>query len=122
MMISKQRGISLPVVLLIAAIGLLAIRTGMALVPMYVDDAMLQQILQKIEQNGDVDGKTTNRDIRRLLEERLEFNRLQIPIDTLEVERTRDRITLSWPYERRDNVVANIDLVARFQHNVVFDR
>ena len=65
MMISKQRGISLPVVLLIAAIGLLAIRTGMALVPMYVDDAMLQQILQKIEQNGDVDGKTTNRDIRR---------------------------------------------------------
>ena len=122
MIISKQRGISLPVVLLIAAIGLLAIRTGMALVPMYVDDAMLQQILQKIEQNGDVDGKTTNRDIRRLLEERLEFNRLQIPIDTLEVERTRDRITLSWPYERRDNVVANIDLVARFQHNVVFDR
>ena len=122
MMISKQRGISLPVVLLIAAIGLLAIRTGMALVPMYVDDAMLQQILQKIEQNGDVDGKTTNRDIRRLLEERLEFNRLQIPIDALEVERTRDRITLSWPYERRDNVVANIDLVARFQHNVVFDR
>ncbi|ASP39199.1 hypothetical protein CHH28_11145 [Bacterioplanes sanyensis] len=122
MLISKQRGISMPMILLVLVVAVVAIRTGMALVPMFVDDTMVKQILQTIVSNEELDGKSTNRDIRRLLEERLRFNNINVSIDTLEIERTRDRLTLSWPYERRDNVMANIDLVARFQHEVVFDR
>jgi hypothetical protein len=122
MMMKKQQGISMPTALLIILIGVIAIRTGMALVPMYVDDTMLKQVLTNIEQSEEINGKSTNREIRRLLEERLDFNNLNISIETLEIDRTRDTITLRWPYERRDNVMSNIDLVTRFQHEVVFER
>ncbi len=122
MMMNKQRGLSMPSILVIVLVVIVAARVGIALFPMYFDDRMLQQVLETIEKNGDIEGKSTNREIRNLLEERLRFNNLNIPMETLEIDRARDTITLRWPYERRDNVMSNIDLVTRFQHEVVFER
>lgn len=122
MLISKQRGISMPVVLMVVLVFVVAVRTGLALGPMYFDDKMLQQILATLKKQDEIDISTTNRDIRALLQQRLRFNSLEIPIESMEIERTREDVTIRWSYERRDNVMANIDLVARFQHEVVFDR
>lgn len=119
---NKQSGIAtLPV--LLAVFGFILItKVAFAVVPMYMQDSVVTQVLDTLEESGEVTSRTRSKQLRTLLERRLENSQADIPLDGLEIRRTRNGIVLFLSYEKRGSFFANIDLVGRFQHQKDFSQ
>ena len=121
-MMKKQSGIAaLPVLLSLFGV-ILIIKVAVAVVPMYVQDSVVSQVLDTLQESGEVTRRTRSRQLRELLERRLENSQAEIPMEGLEIRRTRNGIVLLWEYEKRAGLFANIDLVGRFQHQKDFNQ
>ncbi|WP_420591606.1 DUF4845 domain-containing protein [Bacterioplanoides sp.] len=118
----KQSGMAaLPV--LLAVFGLILIlKVAFAVVPMYMQDGVVTQVLDTLQSSGEVTSRTRSKQLRVLLERRLENSQADIPLDGLEIRRTRNGIVLFLAYEKRGSLFANIDLVGRFQHQKDFSQ
>ncbi|MCH2039512.1 MAG: DUF4845 domain-containing protein [Saccharospirillaceae bacterium] len=118
----KQSGMAaLPVLLAIFGL-ILVIKVAFAVVPMYLQDSVVTQVLDTLQSSGEVTSRTRSKQLRALLERRLENGQADIPLDGLEIRRTRNGIVLFLSYEKRGNLFANIDLVGRFQHQKDFSQ
>ena len=118
----KQSGIAaLPVLLAIFAL-ILIIKVAIAVVPMYMQDSVVAQVLNTLQSSGEVTKRTRSKQLRELLERRLENSQVDVPMEGLEIRRTRNGIVLFWQYEERADFFANIALIGRFQHQKDFSQ
>lgn len=107
--------------LVVGLVGLLIIKAGIALVPVYWDDRMLNTVLKKTQETPEYSGLNA-KELVSLVEGLLQRNNLEIPTDDLEVKlNSSQTLELNWPYERRANWIGNIDLVVKFQHQKEFN-
>ena len=82
---------------------------------MHWDDRILVSILDDLSEV--VDGDTTPKEARKLLDSRLSTNHMRmIPTNELVITKHKGQIKLIWQYERRDHVMSNVDIALTFNH------
>lgn len=118
----KQAGMTIPSMLVLAVVGIILVKAGMAIVPMYWDDRMLGTVLNRMQQTPD-ERQTNPKALLKLIEERLSSNNLKIPTDTAKITTTAGGgLALDWEYERRDNWLGSVDIVVRFKQTKEFNK
>jgi len=112
---SKQGGFSVVLLLVVLALAVFSANIVVRMAAIKWDDYILTTILEDLA--GDIKPDMREKDVLKLLDGRLEINRLNvIPKKDLRVVKKKGQLTLFWPYERRENAVSNMDIVLTFNH------
>ncbi|CCK75637.1 MAG: DUF4845 domain-containing protein [Oleispira antarctica] len=111
---TKQTGVSFISILAFLVLLVFSLNFVVRIFGMHWDDRLLVSILDDLPEVLNKDSSV--KDVRKLLNSRLSMNRLGIPTDELVITKHKGEITLVWPYERRDHVMSNVDIVLTFNH------
>ena len=112
---AKQTGASFISILAFLILLVFSLNFIVRIFGMHWDDRLLVSILDDLPEVINQD--TSAKDVRKLLNSRLEINRMRmIPTDDLVITKHKGEIKLVWPYERRDHVMSNVDIVLTFNH------
>jgi hypothetical protein len=111
---AKQTGVSFISILAFLVLLGLSLNFVVRIFGMHWDDRLLVTILDDLPEVIDRDSSV--QDVRKLLDSRLDLNRLPIPTEELVITKRKGEIKLIWNYERRDHVMSNIDIVLTFNH------
>ena len=109
-----QRGMTMLGFLITLSVVILFLFCGMKIVPMYIEFYSVKKALASIanEQNAAASSKEA---IRALFARHIKIDYVKIiKPDMLKIETTGDGYNLSVTYERREELVANLDVVGRF--------
>ena len=100
---------------LLAFFVLVALR----LVPVYLEYGKVVTVLESIEQEPGITAKTRP-EIKSLIQRRLDINDVRSvrARDDFRVVKERGYLVIGTEYERREHLLGNIDVVARFQREV----
>jgi len=115
----EQRGITtIGLLILLAFLGLVGFAV-IQMVPVYLENMKVQQVLNQAKDK--LDGqKATVTDIRKALGNSVNIEDLR-EIDVrkdIVIERSKDGYTVSIDYQREKTFLANLYLVAKFDHSV----
>lgn len=111
---NKQHGISMLSFLINATIGIFLIITILRCIPIWIENAAIERIIEKIESDGAKD--ITN--IRKLYSANAEVNDIKsLTADELEVDVTDNTVTITYEYESRVPIWKNISFVFSFNNN-----
>jgi hypothetical protein len=111
---TKQAGVSFISILAFLVLLVFSLNFIVRIFGMHWDDRLLVTILDDLP--GVIDRDSSVKDVRSLLNSRLDINRLRIPTNELVITKRKGEITLIWNYERRDHVMSNVDIVLNFNH------
>jgi hypothetical protein len=111
---AKQTGVSFISILAFLVLLVFSLNFVVRIFGMHWDDRLLVTILDDLP--GVIDRDSSVKDVRSLLNSRLDINRLRIPTNELVITKRKGEITLIWNYERRDHVMSNVDIVLTFNH------
>jgi hypothetical protein len=111
---AKQEGLSLISTLAFLVLLIFSLHFFVRIFGMHWDDRMLVTILDDLPEV--INRDTSAKDIRKLLGEQLQVNRLPIPTNELLITKRKGEIKLIWLYERRDHVMSNVDIALTFNH------
>ena len=117
-----QKGVS--TVGIIAVIGIFAVFlvAFFKLFPMYYGNFKVQSVLEKIQQDSEVDPKS-KRAIWESMAKRLYVDEVRsIKREHVTMERKDGKTTVTVTYETRDNFIGNMFIGASFSDSVVIDR
>jgi Tfp pilus assembly major pilin PilA len=101
-------------------LGLIAFFTliTLRLVPLYLEYAKVAAALESLENEPGITGKTKT-EIVRMVQKRFEVNDvLNVTAKQLEIKKDKGVLIVSIDYERRENLISNIDVVAKFDKKV----
>jgi Domain of unknown function (DUF4845) len=116
---SKQAGASFISILAFLVLLGFSLNFIVRIFGMHWDDRILVTILDDLPEVIDRDSSV--KDVRKLLNNRLEINRMRmIPTNELVITKHKGRITLIWQYERREHVMSNVDIALTFNHEYSF--
>jgi hypothetical protein len=104
----------------IIVLGLIAFFTLIALrlVPLYLEYGKVSSVLESLENEPGVTRKPKV-EIQRLIGRRFDINDVRnLDPKIAEVESRGGRLTVTMAYERRTNMVGNVDLVVKFNKSV----
>ncbi|HHQ69077.1 MAG TPA: DUF4845 domain-containing protein [Halothiobacillaceae bacterium] len=112
---TRQQGMSLIGLVLVAILVVFAAITVMKVVPMYLDDLKLKTIFGNLEQEA----MSSPNEIRTRIKRNLEVNQLVNMFDDnqFEIRQTSDGHQVSIDYERRAHLFGNLSVVAEFKHS-----
>ncbi|MGY0218758.1 DUF4845 domain-containing protein [Endozoicomonadaceae bacterium StTr2] len=117
----KQRGFSgllwLIFLLLAGFAGLVGMKAG----PTYYDDYAIGQAVASVAEQPEL-ATASRQDVRAWLERALQTQLVELPEDAVLVSANRNDVSIRIDYERRVNLLMNIDLVMTFEHHRVFNR
>jgi predicted Kef-type K+ transport protein len=116
--VQKQRGMT--AIGWIIVLGLIAFFTlvTLRLVPLYLEYSKVASVLESLQNEPGIT-RQTKADVQRLIGRRFEINDVRnLDPKIAEVESRSGRLTVTMDYERRTNMVGNIDLVVRFNKSV----
>lgn len=109
-----QRGMTMLGFLITLSVVILFLFCGMKIVPMYIEFYSVKKALASIanEQSAAASSKEA---IRALFARHIKIDYVKIiKPDMLKIDTTGDGYNLSVTYERREELVANLDVVGRF--------
>jgi hypothetical protein len=123
MMRNKQSGMTtMGLIVLVAVLGLIVFGI-IQLIPVYLENMKVVKVLNQTQQT--LEGRNVSKiDILNTIEKRLDIeylNDFDIRKD-FEVKRAAGGFTVSVDYERRRAYVANVYLLAEFDHSVEITR
>lgn len=118
---AKQRGMSSLMLLFVAGTGALALICALKLLPVYIENWSIKEMLSGIETEYMDSGEgLTPREMRSRVEKRLMVNQINaIDPRDLVIERTKSHFVLTANYESRVPLFANVDVVLKFENNKV---
>jgi len=110
-----QRGMTMLGFLITLSVVILFLFCGMKIVPMYIEYYSVKKMLATISNNPE--SATAPKDkIRSLFARSLEIDYVKIiKPDMLKIETTDSGYNLVVDYERREPLIANLDVVAKFR-------
>ncbi|MFT4765583.1 MAG: hypothetical protein ACI9OH_002695 [Oleispira sp.] len=111
---TKQTGVSFISIMAFLVLLIFSLNFVVRIVGMHWDDRLLVSILDDLPEVLNRDSSV--KDVRKLLGNRLDINRLRISVEQLEITKHKGEIKLVWPYERREHVMSNVDIVLTFNH------
>lgn len=115
--LKKQQGFSGITMMIMAFLGFLLIKAGIALVPMYFDHQMLKTALDSFDKSLELQENPSEGLLKELVEKSLKHNNLSISTEGLDIQQVNGALVLNWQYERRDTWLGSVDLVASFQYS-----
>jgi hypothetical protein len=123
MMRNKQSGMTtMGLIVLVAVLGLIVFGI-IQLIPVYLENMKVVKVLNQTQQT--LGGRNVSKmDILNTIEKRLDIeylNEFDIRKD-FEVKRAEGGYSVSIDYERRRAYIANVYLLAEFDHSVVITR
>ena len=87
---------------------------GLKVVPMYVDHNLITGICEGLIENGEADNMTIT-DIRQRVSNTLNINNVRdFNLSNITVRKENDQAIITIAYERRVELIANLDVVAKF--------
>ena len=101
-------------------LGLIAFFTliTLRLVPSYLEFAKVASALESLENEPGITGKTKP-DIVRLVQKRFDVNDvMNVSAKEIKVKKDKGILTVSIDYERREHLISNIDVVAKFDKKI----
>jgi hypothetical protein len=110
-----QRGMTMLGFLITLSVVILFLFCGMKIVPMYIEYYSVKKALTSIanEQSANASSKEA---IRGLFARHIKIDYVKIiKPDMLKIDSTAEGFNLSVDYERREPLIANLDVVAKFR-------
>jgi len=117
-MMKHQRGAALIVTLLAIALFVMALITGLRLLPLYQDDWTLQSVFAGIQEEATTED-LDRLEVQRRIDRRFIINNVDDLKEHVIIEGQGSSIRIKMHYERRVPLAANIELAATFTHNVI---
>ncbi len=117
----RQQGLSLISVIFIMAIAGLLLTCVLKMLPVYIQSWNVQGVLDGIREEQTSKALAfTKSEVRSLLSKRLNINQISV-VDgrQFELEKTADGLSISAEYEVREALLANIDVVMKFNNSVM---
>ena len=110
----KQAGVS-KFGLLVTFVMIVAFLTfGLKVVPLYVDHNLITGVCEELIENGEAANMTTT-DVRQRVSNTLRINNVtDFNLSSITVRKENDQAIITIAYERRVELVANLDVVAKF--------
>jgi len=117
---TRQLGMSLIGLVLVAILVVFAAITVMKIVPMYLDDQKLKTLFANLEQES----MSSPTEIRTRIKRNLEINQVsnKFDDDQFKIRQTSDGHQVSIDYERRARLIGNLSVVAEFKHSARVQR
>ena len=110
-----QRGMTMLGFLITLSVVILFIFCGMKIVPMYIEYYSVKKMLAAISNNPEAANSSKDQ-IRKMFGRSLEIDYVKIITpEMLKIETTDSGYNLVVDYERREELVANLDVVGKFR-------
>lgn len=111
---AKQCGMTMISWMLVIGVLVFFIVIGITLVPAYIENYSVKNILASLEQDRQA-AKQTPKQIKDTIMKRLKINGVyEFDRDAIKVKKERDGQTVIIDYEVRKNIVGNVDAVMSF--------
>ena len=114
--LENQTGVSklgLVVMFLLIALFLTA---GLKVVPLYIDHNLVTSVCKALIENGEADNMTLT-DIRNRVSNTLRINNVYgFDLNSISLRRENNKAIIMLNYERRVELFANLDVVAKFDN------
>lgn len=112
----RQRGVSLLGALLTLVAWIMLLLALIKVVPLYIDDYFVAGAFADLKRENI--GEQDNRTIRRTLENYFNLNNIRdVDPATAKVVREKTRTLVNLGYEKRVNVIGNLDVAVTFTHS-----
>lgn len=112
----KQSGMTFIGFVIVLAVAILFIYCGMKIVPMYTEYYSVKKALAGIANEPEI-AKASKEKIRELFYKRLEMsyaNNVKQQKEALKIDSTDQGYRMVVDYERREQLIANLDVVGRY--------
>ncbi|MEO6227575.1 MAG: DUF4845 domain-containing protein [Thermomonas sp.] len=111
----KHSGITMIGFLITLAVIMLFVYCGMKIIPMYTEFYSVKQALAGMANEPDL-GSASKDKIREMFRRRMDMSYANtvLKIDPLKIEATDSGYMLTVDYERREELIANLDIVGKF--------
>ena len=110
-----QRGMTMLGFLITLSVVILFLFCGMKIVPMYIEYYSVKKMLATISNNPEAANSSKDQ-IRKLFGRSLEIDYVKIiKPEMLKIESTESGYNLVVDYERREPLIANLDVVGKFR-------
>ena len=87
---------------------------GLKVVPLYVDHNLITGVCEELIENGEAANMTTT-DVRQRVSNTLRINNIRdFDLSAITMRKENDQAIITIAYERRVELVANLDVVAKF--------
>jgi len=117
-----QRGMTMLGFLMMLCLGIFFAFCAMKIVPMYIEYYSVKKMLATISKNPEAANGSKEK-IRDLFRRGLEIDYVKvIKPDMLKIESTDGGMKMIVDYERRENLMANLDVVGKFHAEQVMAR
>ena len=118
----KQRGITMLGFLMVLCLGIFFAFCAMKIVPMYIEYYSVKKMLATISKNPEAASGSKEK-VRDLFRRSLEIDYVKvIKPEMLKIESTDGGLKMTVDYERRENLMANLDVVGKFHAEQVLTR
>ena len=110
----KQAGVSKFGMLMVFILIVTFLTFGLKVVPLYVDHNLVTGICEELIENGEAVNMTTT-DVRQRVSNTLRINNItDFDLSSITMRKENDQAIITIAYERRVELVANLDVVAKF--------
>ncbi|TDT38506.1 uncharacterized protein DUF4845 [Halospina denitrificans] len=115
---SHQGGFSMIAIMMAIIIGFFLLTVVVRVVPVYIDDFTLSQIIDSIDDRDSRRGIDSERDVRVYLKKRLRLERIEsVSVSDMDIKYGNELLTIDFEYEARTPFMGNIDTVIKFEHH-----
>ena len=110
----KQAGVSKFGMLMVFILIVTFLTFGLKVVPLYVDHNLVTGICDELIENGEAVNMTIT-DVRQRVSNTLRINNItDFDLSSITMRKENDQAIITIAYERRVELVANLDVVAKF--------
>ncbi len=116
--VKYQHGLSKFGMLIIVLFIATLFTVGIKVVPMYLDHALLTGLAEDMVTSGQAN-EMTQAEVRNKFSETLRINNVtEFDVSNIRVTKSNGKAIVRIAYERRANIVANLDIVAVFDETI----
>ncbi|MFE8072607.1 DUF4845 domain-containing protein [Marinobacteraceae bacterium S3BR75-40.1] len=117
----KQRGASTIGTLIILIFGALLLVLAVKLIPIYLDDMTVANVLEKMQDSDELKGMPPAR-VKETMRKRFSVNNVEVvDVDDIHVQEDGGLLILDLNYEVRTGIFQNVDAVVSFSHHYELD-
>jgi Tfp pilus assembly major pilin PilA len=116
--VRKQKGLTMISWMVIIAIGVFFTLIGIKMVPVYLENYSIKQVLGSLQDDHRVRDMGRS-EIKKIIIKRLKINRVySFPQDKINIKASNKSIEISLDYEVRKPVIGNVSVLMAFSESV----
>lgn len=114
----SQNGLSLIILMMVLVIGFFVAVALFRIVPVYIDNYFLNQIIDSLDDRDNRRAVENERDVRERLKKRIQMESIAgVDVADMKIEYGNELLLIDFEYEVRTPFIGNIDAVIQFEHH-----